>query len=234
MVTHRLRSQEKKIKKKLIWSLIIVVSAAMLTLYVGLPLIAKFAILLSMIKRNTPIEEQQTSVILLPPLLEPLAEATNTAKISIIGFAQNETEVVIKINDIQKAKVRTESNGKFKANNLALVEGENKISAVVSKDNQESSPATTTIFYKKNPPQLEITNPQDGQTITGEESEINIEGSTDPANRITVNGRVVIVETNGTFKYLQNLTEGENKLLIEAFDNAGNKSEKEIKVNYSP
>ena len=66
------------------------------------------------------------------------------------------------------------------------------------------------------------------------ENEIMVKGKTEEKATVTVNERFVVVGSEGNFEYSLTLSEGENKILIVAIDKAGNKTEKELKVTYTP
>ena len=67
-----------------------------------------------------------------------------------------------------------------------------------------------------------------------DQSTVKVLGKTDPGVRVTVNGFWAVIDENNNFSYNLPLQNGENMIKIEAIDQAGNKTEKEIKVTYSP
>src|SRR3989344_3902449 len=79
--SHRIRLQEKRVIKKIITTLVVVVALSLISLYVGLPILAKIIVTLSSFRKgNTPVETNET-VPLFPPVLNPIQEATNASKI---------------------------------------------------------------------------------------------------------------------------------------------------------
>ncbi|OGG31004.1 hypothetical protein A3I51_06130 [Candidatus Gottesmanbacteria bacterium RIFCSPLOWO2_02_FULL_38_8] len=204
-----------------------------MAVYIGLPILAKIAIGLSLIGgRNTTINET-TSINVMTPVVEPLPSATNSAMISIYGFSEKDRKILVLVNGREEATTDTGKEEKFKFNNIKLSEGENKIEVVAKYQDKRSTATEFFITYKKEPPKLEIAEPTDGQTIMGE-AKINITGSTDSGNKVSINDRLVIVDRNGNFTYPITLSAGENIFNFKAEDDAGNSKQLEIKVNYSP
>jgi hypothetical protein len=232
--SHRLRSEEKKLFRKLIFTLLIFFITILLLLYVGLPIFARIIVAISSLKREKPASTTIEEMIIFPPVLDPTFEATNTAKITVSGYSEKDAKVKILLNSKEKARINTDNEGKFKTN-ITLKEGTNIITAVLIKDKKESSPsAPLSIIFKEEEPTLEITSPSENQKFSGETKEISIIGKTDPLNKVTINDRMVIVDQDGKFNYSVKLSEGENTFKIVATDIAGNQQILERKVKYIP
>lgn len=235
--SHRIRSEEKKVVRKIILTLSILFGIIIISLYVGLPLLARVIILLASVGggKSTTTNSTAFSEILFPPTFNPFYEATNSAKIILSGFTQPDTTVKIIINDTKEIKVNPEKGGEFIIKNITLKEGSNTIVAYTLKDNKTSeSTSPLTITYKKEPPKLEITAPRDGDKYEGDEKETTITGETDPENKVTVNDRMVIVNYAGKFSYTTSLSNGNNEYKIVSKDNAGNITTQELTISYSP
>lgn len=231
--TRRLRTQEKKLRQKIILTLLIFVGATFLFAYVVLPIMAKLAVGLSSLRKESDTGNSTSQAILLPPTLEPATEATNSSRLTITGFASVDTYVIIYRRDVQLVKTPVDKDGKF-SSKITLVEGENQLTVVTYKDEKVSNPVTLTIIYKSNPPTLDITSPKDGDSFSEDEKDITLEGTTDPDNKVTVNDRLAIVDPQGNFSLSVSLSDGENAFKIVATDDAGNSSELEMKLHYSP
>lgn len=182
-----------------------------------------------------PIENLNQNQSLLPPRLAALPIATNSAQISVTGFAQSGTTVEVFLNDVLADSALVTKEGKFKVSALALDEGKNKIYAFTKTDDQRS-PASRTILvtFKKSSPELEIISPTEGAIITDEEKKVIVEGTTDPEISLTINERWVIVKNDGTFSHELPLSEGKNEITIVARDVAGNETKKTFSVEYRP
>ena len=90
------------------------------------------------------------------------------------------------------------------------------------------------VSYVKGTPKLTLTSPSDGQTFSKDSNKATIAGQTDPTDRVTVNGYWAIVDSKGNFTYALPLQNGDNQLKIIATDDAGNTTEVDKKVIYSP
>ena len=80
------------------------------------------------------------------------------------------------------------------------------------------------------PPSITITSPQDNSYIN--KDTITVKGlasdSLSGVDKLIINGEEVSIKENGEFEKEITLSEGENKIKIEAYDKAGNKQEKTL------
>jgi len=232
--SHRLRAEEKKLYRKLIYTALFILAGLILFISAGLPLFAKIIVTLSSFRKESPSKNNTSYTILFPPVLEVNFEATNSARITVSGIADKEATVAISVNDRAAVKVTADSEGKFRAPNIILTEGTNNITAQTIKGEQESSPSSVfSVIYKKTPPKLEITAPSENQKFSGDAKDITISGTTDAGSRITINDRLVIVDQDGKFSYPVTLSEGENTFKFVAVDIAGNQTTLERKVTFA-
>lgn len=233
--SHRLKIEEKKVLRRLVASLVILVVSIIILIYAGIPLLAKTIIFFTSNRLESITTNVSNTTLISPPVLDSLAEATNSSVISISGMAEKESTVKIFVNAKEAVKVMADRDAKFIAKNLKLSEGTNTVVAVTLKDNQESSPSgSLTIVFKKNPPKLDISSPTEGQKFIAESKDTAISGETDPGNKITVNDRFVIVDSYGKFNYKVTLSDGDNNFRVVATDIAGNQTIVERKVNFTP
>lgn len=176
-------------------------------------------------------EYSDNSLYIAPPIINPIADATNSAEIVISGEAMPKQVVKLYVNGkyVDEKIVKSDKNFVFK--NINLIEGENEIKAKSVISNKESEYSRIVkIVYKNKALNLEIRQPQDGQNISNSDGQVKVEGKTDELARVIVNGYWAIVDNQGNFSYLLKLQKGENSIKIIATDEAGNKVEKEIKV----
>jgi hypothetical protein len=171
--------------------------------------------------------------IVAPPTLDVTKTATNSAKMTITGYSQPKQIIKLYVNGDLTDKTEVKSDKSFTFKNVSLEPGENEIKAKAMTDNDKeseySSPVTITYVNKK--PRLTVDSPSDGQTV--KDNHLNVTGKTDSGNRVTVNGSLAI--TSGeTFSYTMQLQNGDNHLTVEATDDAGNTTKKDLKVTYSP
>lgn len=227
---------KRKTKKTLLLSILGIVLIIFLLIKFGIPLIVNFTLLISGSKNDpSTINSRNDSSFIMPPLLNPLSSATNSAKISISGIASQKQIISLYLNDQMQDKTKVKNDNTFSFEDLILSEGENVIKAKATDNDKESSfSEPMTIIYKNSPPHLSIDSPSDGQSFSKEENSIIVSGSTDPGAKITINDLWAIVDANGNYAKNLLLKEGENNIVVIAIDEAGNKTELKIKVNYSP
>lgn len=235
ITSHRLRTEEKKLVKKLLFIFVAFFAFLILIVYTGLPLLAKFIVAITSINQNPVKTNQAESLsILFPPVLDRIAEATNSSTVKISGSSNAEATVKIYVNGQETVKVLADKEGRFQTGKIQLNEGNNTVTAINVTNNQESSPsASMSITYKKSPPSLQIETPKDGDKFFSDNKDIYIQGLTDPGNRIIINDRQVIVDQEGKFKYPVTISEGDNNFHIIATDDAGNQTKTDLKVSYT-
>jgi hypothetical protein len=84
----------------------------------------------------------------------------------------------------------------------------------------------------KEGPKLSIDSPGDGSEVKGS-NPIEVKGKTDPDVTVSVNDFQAVSGSDGSFSYFLTLKDGGNDIKVIAIDDAGNKTEKTIHVNYS-
>jgi hypothetical protein len=169
------------------------------------------------------------------PDLNPMEDATNSAKINVSGSSTIEKSTVkLYINGVLADTTKVNDKNEFSFKNISIDTGDNEIKAKTitaeGKESEFSSPVTVT--YTNKAPDLSIDYPQDGQTLKDDQQ--TLRGKTTAGSKVTVNGFWAIVDGQGNFTYNIKLQNGDNTLKIEVTDDAGNKTSKEIKVTYSP
>lgn len=198
----------------------------------GLPLLINFSLLISGSKQVSSSSSNSAEFVV-PPQLNLLPTATNSAKFVLSGKSVPLATVSFYLNDNLVDKTQSDKKGEFSFDS-ALSKGDNKIYAKATLDNKSSDPSEIlTVLFKDSKPTLSINSPSDGQQFSKDQNEISISGNTDSDVRVTVNGFWAIVDQSNNFNYKLKLQNGENVIKIEAVDQAGNKTEKEIKVKYS-
>lgn len=234
MLYSRLRRYEdRKFKKRLLWALGGSIALIIFIFIFGLKLLVGFSLLVDNLRGSSP-KEQQSQSLILPPILDPLPEATNSATVAITGKTDPGMKIVLYIDEEESTTITVESDGTF-ALTKKLTEGEHTVSAKAKNDKDAVSDLSNvlTVTIKRSKPELTVTNPQDGARIVGENNTLIVKGKTDSNNTVTVNERFVVVGSDGSFSYTHSLTEGENTLHILATDPAGNEASEDRRVTYS-
>lgn len=228
------RRMEQKTKKNLALSILGIILVLLLVFKFGLPLLINLSLFLSGSKTNQEQSESKNSFFIAPPILNPLPLATSSARIAISGVASKDQTISLYINDNLIDETQTEENGSF-AFEPTLKSGENTIKAKTIVEGKESGfSEPLNIIFKSAPPSLNINSPTDSQSFGADQNMVDVAGTTDSDVKITVNDFWAITDSDGSFSYRLPLQNGENKIKVTATDIAGNNTEKEIKVTYSP
>jgi len=233
----RLRKRlEKKTKKTIFFSILGILLTLFILVKFGIPLLANLALTMSDLKSSNETVKKDDAAFVAPPVLDTMTDATNSAQIKIKGLAMKNQKINLYINDKLVDKVSTENNGSFEFEDVILEDGENKIQAKAITDSKKESEFSNlvNVIFKKDAPKLSIDNPSDNQSFSKDDKMVNVSGKTDPGVKVTVNDFWAIVDDSGNFSYRMTLNDGENSLKIAAVDQAGNKTEAEKKVTYSP
>lgn len=229
------KEEQKNIRRALIYIVLTLVLAFFL-ISVGIPLLIKMAIFLGNLRTSSKLPEKNDIIPPSPPRITVPFEATNSAQFSLEGYAEPGAKIMLYNSGLSFGEVIVDTEGQFKADNLKLTQGRNEITAVAQDEaSNESQPSTAVIIeLDTTPPALEIISPESGTTITGLDSQIEIKGKTEEKVKLSINERLVIIESEGNFNYQYSLKEGENVFKLVAQDEASNETEKELIINYSP
>jgi len=224
------RREEKNLVKRIIYLSTLSILLAIFIFTLGIPILSKFADLTGGLfgggKDNKPKETTLTA-----PIIDPLPEATNSAKLAVGGFAESAETVKIYLGDSVAGEIKPEG-GKFEYRDLSLKNGENRISAKASFSGKDSDFSNTeTVIFDNIEPKLDIETPVEGQTISAI-NRVKVIGQTDKDSQVYANGFLGSTDSGGKFEVTVPLTEGENTIEVKAIDEAGNSVSKSVKVNF--
>ncbi len=234
MLYSRLRHHEDRIfKKRLVWAISGSVALIIFIFIFGLKLLVGFSLLVDNLRGTSP-KEQQSQSLILPPVLDPLPEATNSATLTITGKSDREVKIVLYFDEEETTTLPTKDDGTFSFTKK-LPEGNHTVSAKAKNDKDSLSDLSNVVRVNimRTKPELTVTSPQEGARIVGESNMVTVKGKTSPDNTVTVNDRLAVVANDGSFSYTYSLTEGENTLHIAATDPAGNQEAIDRRVTYS-
>jgi hypothetical protein len=228
------RRLEKKSRKNFLLKLFGIFIILFILVKYGIPLLANFSLFISQIGKKDELSNSKQNTYISSPILNPLPTATNSAKIVISGSASKSQEIFLYINNELLDKQQADEKGTFSFSE-ELNNGNNEIKVRAKQNNAESdfSEADNIVYLNKSP-QLTIDTPTDGQKFLKGDENIQVTGKTDPNTSVTINGFFATIDENNQYAYTLNLKSGDNNIQIVAVDNAGNKTEKSIKINYSP
>lgn len=234
MVYSRLmRHEERKQQKRLVLALGGILGIIILLFVFGLKILVGFSLLIDR-SRGAAIPQQQAQELILPPILDSLPEATNSASITITGKSDPGVKIVFYIDEEESATLPVDSDGSFSLTKK-LAEGDHTVSVKAKNEkgtlSDLSNVITVAIMRKK--PELTVTDPGEGARIVGENNTIVVKGKTSSENTVTVNDRFAVVGSDGSFSLTFGLPEGETTLHIVATDPAGNQESTDRSVSYS-
>lgn len=196
---------------------------------VGIPALLNLAGTISQFRRTPTTATIDNSPIPTTPVFSQDLIATTSANIKIRGAADPKTTVEITQNDRVLGTVISQDDGSF-TYDVSLEKNDNIFTAIaVSETGKKSSVSLPyDVKYLTAQPKLDVTSPKDGDKISSDQT--TVAGKTDSGDSVTVNGRYVVVASDGSFTYPLNLNSGDNKIEVIATDPAGNKTTKDLTV----
>lgn len=228
------RKIDQQSKKNLFFSLIGIILVLLIIIKFGIPLLVNFSLFVSSSKDTQDEAKNNIRSFVPPPILNPIPSATSSAEVIISGFASPNQNIELYINNQLIDKVSVNDKGTFSFTEK-ISTGENIIKTKAIIDNKESEfSQSISVMLRNKPPSLNIDSPVNGESFSKDQSTIDIVGKTDIDVKVTINGFWAISDRSGNFSYRLPLSDGENKIQVVAEDLAGNKTEKELKVTFSP
>lgn len=225
--------EERQQRKRLMWALGGMLGLIIFLFVFGLKILVGFSLMVDRIRGNTPQQASQNQELILPPILDSLPEATNSASITITGKSDLGLKIVLYIDEEEATTLPVKDDGTFSFTKK-LAEGDHTMSAKAKGDKDAVSDLSNVIkvTIKRKKPELTITSPSDGTRIVGDSNTLIVKGKTASDNTVTVNDRLAVVGNDGSFSYTFSLSEGDNTLHIVATDPAGNQQSEERRVTY--
>lgn len=229
MAGERFSMRKKKSGSGLVWGVLAVVFVIVMFKW-GLPWFIN--ILAGSGPKTSSVNQSEDIVPPQIPILNPLADATNSANIKIEGITEADVEVILMINDEQITNTNSDEKGTFKFE-TKLNEGGNRIQ-VKAKDKAEnvSQSVIKTVIYDKQGIDVIVDSPKDGSEVFGQNNQNTVFSGkvTKSGSTVTVNGNYARVDVNGNFSLVVRLSQGDNNIVIKATDKAGNNVEKTVRV----
>ncbi len=167
------------------------------------------------------------------PAIHAPPVATNSAQLVLSGYTEPEATVYLVLNNQQQDKIQADEEGWFDLE-TKLSKNSNKI-GLYSQDEagNESKTEIYQVEFDAEAPEIKISNPEDGDEFHRREDRvIKVEGETEPNAKVYVNSHLTYANEQGKFSLRYPLEKGDNKLEIEAIDQAGNQGQTEINVKY--
>lgn len=234
MVFSRIRRYEERRQRRRLYIAVFGILGILIFLYLfGLKILVGFSVFVDALRGQSSTSYVAQSIIL-PPTLNPLPEATNSATIDVSGSGQPGSTVVVYINEKEVKKLTIAGDGAFIASGLRISEGENIVSAKALDEKGNISDLSNIVqtTVKKAPPLVEVNQPSDGEVIAGETNAVVVVGRAEEGVAITINGRFVVVGSDGSFRHTVTLSEGDNTITVVAVDEASNTTRVKRRVTY--
>ncbi len=232
--SRKVKTEEKKNIRKAVFFGLLTLISGLAFFFFGLPAVIKFAGFLTELNTSTTPVESSDNTPPPPPRLEYIPTFTNELSVEIKGSTEAGITVVIFFNNKQE-ELLTNNEGQF-TYKFDLNKGKNTIS-ILARDNagnESQKSEIQEIVFDNKPPELSITKPENESSFyTAKERQVVIEGTTEEDCSVNINGRQVVVESNGSFAFATTLSEGENNFDIKSQDEAGNTSEQSLSVSFS-
>lgn len=209
---------DKRTQRQTFFILLISLLLLVLLFIYGLPALLNLTGFISNYKKNSVTVVKKELIPTTPRLSEDLT-ATSSAKVKISGVADPKIIVELFQNGLSQGTMVAKDDGTFSFD-ISLNNGENSFTVQAIGDSGEKSSLSPEykISFLKNPPKLEAFAANDG-TVTGK---------TDSGATVSVNDRLVVIDSAGKFSYQLSLKDGENKITVVATDPAGNQTKKEL------
>lgn len=228
--------EEQKNLQKAVFFVILTALVVTGLFFIGIPTLGRFVAFVSDLgKSNKPITSTDKTPPP-PPRFNIFPDFTNQKQVTLTGSAEPGSNVKLTFNGTEQDNI-VDRDGSFSFSNLSLNDGRNSFSAVAIDPAGNTSQKTKefNINFDNKPPDLTIDSPQDGTQFFGSnQRQITIQGTAEANAQVTVNDRIVAVDDNGKFQYTTTLNEGENKFTFKAADQAGNTTEKDLTLNFTP
>lgn len=231
--------QEKKHRRQAVFWVFLTIILIAVLLFWGIPTLAKFSSYLSDLKGNQTIDPVD-KIAPAPPLFSIQDATTNNPQFNISGSGEGKSKLILFHNGKQ-IEIQIGDDGKF-SYDTTLLEDENTFSGKIKDQagNESQMSGEYKIMYDTSPPELEIIEPQEGQSFQGSgEQNLTLRMKTNEQATVKVNDRLateLVDAASGDKEYSSQtkLSEGSNSFNIKALDEAGNETEKTITVTYYP
>jgi len=156
------------------------------------------------------------------PTLSSLPEFTNVDKITISGSSSADVSITITVNGVQAGETVADTSGNFSFADVPLKTGTNLIKVVASNKAGQTAEERAIITLDKQPPNLQVSQPTDGQNFPKDTKNITIKGTAEAESTVFINSIQAMLDQNGGFSYVLDVSPGENKIEVKAIDQAGN------------
>lgn len=220
------RSKNQYSKQFVVSSALILIILALIY-FGGLKLIQGLSYFSSSNVENTKTAETD-KIPPSPPSLNAIPEGAKEASIKITGFAEKGTKVRLFLNGSVVATTLASSEGDFIFENVTLKNGPNSLTAT-SEDaagNESEQSQNRKIILNPLSPEIILEFPKSDEEVNSKT--IQVKGKALNSKIVTVNDSVAFMEEDGSFSLPVTFSEGENTIRLEATNESGKTTKKEI------
>lgn len=201
-------------------------------LFLVFPLLIRFAGNLS----NLSVFPQTDSIAPRVPAFSAPPEATQESSITLEGFAEPKSKVVLIKNGQEGDNTEVNDEGAFSMQ-VNLDEGENTLAlySIDEAKNESSVGKEYKVVFDKTAPEVDWQTPEDQKTVKNlREQTIDVKGKANERTKIYLNDQFISASSDGEFSTTFLLQQGENKLTLKVVDEAGNETSVERIVFFKP
>lgn len=229
------RIRSRRAGKQGVWFLFLAIVLVVITIFWGLPALARLAGNLISTDSTQPTKYELKPT---PPIISDIPEATHSATVVINGYAQPGIDVVMYLNGAEIGRKLTSESGTFSFQNVPISNGTNSVYAYTSTPqgmmSEKSKEYTITLDNEK--PTVTLDSPKDGDVMRGTTQRIAtfVGGVNEEGTKVYIGERMAILTSEGKFNLPYQLVEGDQEIAVKAVDPAGNESVTTIKLRWEP
>ncbi len=229
------RIRSRRAGKQGVWYLIIALILVVVTIFWGLPALARLAGNL-ITTDNNPTQKYELKPT--PPIISDIPEATNSGTVSINGYAQPGIDVALYLNGAEIGRKLTSESGTFSFSNVPITSGDNEVYAYTTTPQGLMSEKSKQyiIVLDSDKPTVTLDSPKDGDVRRGSTERIVnfVGGVNEEGAKVYIGERMAILSSEGTFDLPYQLIEGDQEIMVKAVDTAGNEAVTTIKLRWEP
>lgn len=225
--------EEKRNRRKAVFYVFLTIILFLIFIFFGISSLAKLSSFIGGFQENNATVDNDELPPSKPRFLTTVV-ATNSATLLITGSSEPKVEIIISQNGKELERVLANDQGLFERK-IVLLEGENQFIALARDQEENKSQNSDPIYitFDNTAPEISITEPQVYQFNGEKEQTITIKGKISEEAQILINDRIVPLGEEYNFSISIKLSNGENKFIIKAIDRAGNRTEKELLLNFT-
>jgi hypothetical protein len=163
-------------------------------------------------------------------------EATQEDTITLNGYAEPKSKVVLVKNGSEDQTITADDSGEFSLE-VHLDEGINELSlySVDEANNESVLSKTYTVNLDRTAPEVDWLLPEENKTVLNlREQTIDVKGKVNERAKVYLNDQFVSYSPDGNFSTTFQLQQGDNKLTLKVIDDAQNETVVERTVSFKP